>query len=305
LLFSASFFSLSAAQTSIPATAKIWGAGHAVPPAPAGGGAGVLPTLLTIPAGADRTVVFSSVTGEIRYAPHLPLNGADGTATTAFPVAPNWGGIAGADFATRARYLSGVFLDDTEPVDPAPDSMVFLNGAFTELSPGLCQIFFVGDGLTGEGTGTAQTFHIPDSATRLFLGFQDFYGTTPYGPGGYADNSGSITLTATFDGVVVGIADSGPPQRGSTLHQNFPNPFNPTTSIRYDLDEPSTVTLRIFDAAGRVVRTLRNGVFEAAGPHEAVWNGRDDTGRAVSSGVYFYKLDTGSARETRRMTFLK
>jgi hypothetical protein len=244
------------AQISVPGTANIWGAGHAVPPAPAGGGAGILPSLVTIPAGINRTVVFSSVTGQVRYSGGLAPNGADGVSTTAFPPSPVWGGLAGTDMATCVRYLTGVFIDDTEPFDPAPARMVFLDGVFQELSPGLCQIFYIGDGLTGTGGGTQQTFHIPDTATRLFLGFQDFYVATPNLPGGYGDNSGTIFLAAEFDGTPTGIdGDAMHPSR-FVLRQNHPNPFNPRTRIEFTLDRSGPVSLRIYDPSGELVRTL-------------------------------------------------
>lgn len=73
------------------------------------------------------------------------------------------------------------------------------------------------------------------------------------------------------------------------LHQNQPNPFNPLTQIRYDLPELSDVRLDIFNIAGRKVITLVNG-WEQAGCKSVVWNGLDDEGKAVSSGVYLYKI---------------
>src|SRR5207253_6847661 len=79
-------------------------------------------------------------------------------------------GIAGIR-ADTAAFLVGVFIDDSEPADPAPAVLDFRGAAnFTSLAPGLRQTFFIGDGLTGTGSGLVQTFTIPDGATRLFLG---------------------------------------------------------------------------------------------------------------------------------------
>jgi outer membrane protein assembly factor BamB len=89
------------------------------------------------------------------------------------------------------------------------------------------------------------------------------------------------------------------------LEQCYPNPFNPVTTIRYDLPEPQRVTLHIYDVSGRLVRVLRNAVYEDAGSHEAAWYGRDDQGHAVSSGVYFYRLTAGGYTETKRMTLVR
>jgi len=89
------------------------------------------------------------------------------------------------------------------------------------------------------------------------------------------------------------------------LYQNQPNPFNPETTIRYDLPAGSTrVRLLIADLAGRRVRTLVDEV-QAGGSRSVVWNGRDDSGNGVSSGVYFYVLDAGKERLTRKLVLLK
>ena len=92
---------------------------------------------------------------------------------------------------------------------------------------------------------------------------------------------------------------------GYALHPCYPNPFNPATTISYDLPEPATVNLAIYDVAGKLVQTLVAAEAVGAGRHEVVWNGRDDTGRVAAAGVYFYRLDAGGYSETRRMTLVK
>jgi hypothetical protein len=113
--------------------------------------------------------------------------------------------------------------------------------------------------------------------------------------------SGSIVLS-----VISGVED-GP--RVSTaiyrLHPASPNPFNPTTTIAFDLPQQMTVSLRIFDVAGRQVNVLLENESASQGRHEFVWRGRDMAGRAVSAGVYFYSLETGGQVQTKRMTLLK
>ncbi|HEX6941277.1 MAG TPA: FlgD immunoglobulin-like domain containing protein, partial [Gemmatimonadaceae bacterium] len=88
------------------------------------------------------------------------------------------------------------------------------------------------------------------------------------------------------------------------LHQNVPNPFNPQTTIRYDLPAPAHVTLTIFDSSGRRIRTLVDD-NQAPGSREAIWTGRDDGNQPVSSGVYFYVLEAGKQRLTRKLVLLK
>lgn len=88
------------------------------------------------------------------------------------------------------------------------------------------------------------------------------------------------------------------------LHQNTPNPFNPSTTITFSLPESAPVTLAIYDVNGRMVRTLVSGE-RAAGLHEVVWNGMDDNGRAVASGVYVYRLTAGEKIATQRLALIR
>ncbi len=90
----------------------------------------------------------------------------------------------------------------------------------------------------------------------------------------------------------------------AVLRQNVPNPFNPSTVIRYELNAAAAVELQVYDLAGRLVRTLSEGQ-ETAGAHECLWQGRDDQGRAVAAGVYVYRLRAGDEVETRRMVLAK
>ncbi len=90
----------------------------------------------------------------------------------------------------------------------------------------------------------------------------------------------------------------------SYLAQNFPNPFNPTTRIAFGLAAPANVSLRIYDAAGRLVRVLAEGA-RPAGNYSEFWDGRDSRGAAVASGIYFYRLTAGTFTETRKMALLR
>jgi len=94
------------------------------------------------------------------------------------------------------------------------------------------------------------------------------------------------------------------PELTLVLHQNHPNPFNPQTTIAYDIPSASRVRLLVMDVSGRLVRTLVDETQEP-GSRSVVWNGRDDAGNAVSSGVYFYVLDAGKERLTRKLVLLK
>jgi hypothetical protein len=89
-----------------------------------------------------------------------------------------------------------------------------------------------------------------------------------------------------------------------TLFQNHPNPFNPGTTIRFDLTRAADVDLSIFDAGGRFVATVVRRRY-AAGVYEVPWNGADARGAVQPSGVYFYRLTTGDFSEARKMVLLK
>jgi len=94
------------------------------------------------------------------------------------------------------------------------------------------------------------------------------------------------------------------PSAVTRLEQNSPNPFNPQTQIRFTLDSRQSVALAVYDVNGRLVRTLVSGT-QAMGTHDVTWDGRDNAGATVSSGVYFYRLDAGKFSATRKMVMLK
>jgi hypothetical protein len=88
------------------------------------------------------------------------------------------------------------------------------------------------------------------------------------------------------------------------LAHNYPNPFNPTTTIRYDLSAEAHVLLRVYDAAGQLVRTLVSGP-QPAGSHSVVWDGRTAGGNETANGVYFCELRAGGFRALRKMALIK
>jgi len=89
------------------------------------------------------------------------------------------------------------------------------------------------------------------------------------------------------------------------LSSNYPNPFNPTTSFDFTLPIEKTVSVKIYDIAGRLVRTLINNETRLAGTHVANWDGKDNSGLSVVSGTYLYSLEYGNFRQSRTMTLLK
>lgn len=89
------------------------------------------------------------------------------------------------------------------------------------------------------------------------------------------------------------------------LEQNYPNPFNPETTIEYALPLNKKVSLRIYNMMGQVVRTLVKDELQSAGRQTIVWDGKNDAGIRVASGVYIYSLEFGNFKKAKRMTLLK
>ncbi|MCH7761458.1 S8 family peptidase, partial [candidate division TA06 bacterium] len=119
--------------------------------------------------------------------------------------------------------------------------------------------------------------------------------------------AGRIDCCAAINAVTVGIEESAKLiTRGTkfALLQNLPNPFHTFTTIHYSLSTKGKVTLRIYDITGRLVRTLVNGE-KGAGSHVVLWNGRDEQKREVTSGVYFYRLEVGERRATKKLIHLR
>ncbi len=124
------------------------------------------------------------------------------------------------------------------------------------------------------------------------------------------DNNGVMDRAHFLKDVItfLGNTVTGPTPVASSkvnsLDQNYPNPFNPQTTIAFSVKDRGLVTLKVYNVAGELVRTLANEEF-IAGAHAKVWDGRNDAGQPVSSGVYFYKLVTNNFSQTKKMVLLK
>ena len=131
----------------------------------------------------------------------------------------------------------------------------------------------------------------------------DYYGLVVFA--NRRGKTGTYTLRTSRASGVTGIDPEPLVPDAYALYQNAPNPFNPTTEIRYDV--PATggrVTLRVYDVDGRLVRTLVDEV-QAEGARSVVWDGKNSRGDGVATGVYFYRLEAPGFAETRRMVLMK
>ena len=124
------------------------------------------------------------------------------------------------------------------------------------------------------------------------------------------ENDGTLDRAKHMHDILTWLGNTPPQPTGTgtvasnSLSQNYPNPFNPQTTIAFSVKERGLVNLKVYNVAGQLVRTLANEEF-AAGAHTKVWDGRNDAGQAVSSGVYFYKLVSNNFTQTKKMVLLK
>ena len=124
----------------------------------------------------------------------------------------------------------------------------------------------------------------PDAGTVLNLVFSD-------GAGNEWRREIAVTTSAAIPSATI-------------LHGNYPNPFNPLTTIRYTLSENTHTVIAVYSIAGQKIRTLSEGV-QGPGAHAVVWDGRDDSGETVSSGAYFCRMTAGGVTKSIRMILAK
>ena len=121
----------------------------------------------------------------------------------------------------------------------------------------------------------------------------------------YSNDNDEEEVTVQLTGIAVELSVDGHqiPDK-FTLHQNHPNPFNPVTTLRYDLPEDTMVNITIYDMMGRVVRTMVN-TQQNTGFKSVRWNATNDVGSSVSAGLYLYMIQAGDFRQTKKMVLLK
>ena len=117
-------------------------------------------------------------------------------------------------------------------------------------------------------------------------------------------NGAAYDITATWDTAVVGVTDFSTSPSMVKLYPNFPNPFNPTTTISYAVRDHSNINLTIFDILGQEVTSLQAGM-KPPGNYRVQWNGLNQSGSPVSTGMYFARLQAGNYSQTIKMLYLK
>jgi hypothetical protein len=162
---------------------------------------------------------------------------------------------------------------------------------------------FTGGRFSGtDGQVWAQkTYSVPSSAGTTFkFRWIFFSNNSNTSEGAYIDD---IAVTGTTSGGLAGKPETILPKEFA-LGLNYPNPFNPSTTITFDLPKEEYVTLNIYNINGQLVRTLVNEQ-KNAGSYKVIWNGKNELGKSVASGVYIYKIKAGPFIQTKRMTLMK
>ncbi len=149
-------------------------------------------------------------------------------------------------------------------------------------------------------------FKVNSNVSNGQIEFTEFNANTT--PNGFIFNSGSAPtalINGTIDVTLVGIEDENNSlPKSFSLSQNFPNPFNPSTTIQFALPVSEFVSLKIYNLLGQEVNQLVNENFNA-GFHNVKWNGLDKNNNPVSSGVYLYKIEAGSFVSIKKAVYLK
>jgi hypothetical protein len=163
------------------------------------------------------------------------------------------------------------------------------------------------DNQTTDGVAATHEWrYLPEGATHAIMEYPLHLDL------GYNETSAAATWSTLggpvgdprwMGGGTVGTDSESVPETFS-LRQNYPNPFNPTTEIAFSLDNTSNISLTIFNALGQEVKVLANGT-KKAGVHSVKWDGRDASGAAVSTGLYFYTLSDGNKSFTKKMALMK
>jgi hypothetical protein len=209
-----------------------------------------------------------------------------------------------------ADIINGVFM----PPDMFPAQIQNLNDVYLSWAPGPIPL---AEGNTRDWENltalklyrnnalltTITDFVIYEAATYLDVdlpnGEYTYYATNVYFNQYESDPSNPVTVNITANPEEPLI-----PATATALNGNFPNPFNPETTIRYSVKDKTPVTLSIYNLKGELVRTLVSET-KGNGFYNTVWNGQDDSGKPVSSGVYLYRLQAGNFVSTQRMMLIQ
>lgn len=149
------------------------------------------------------------------------------------------------------------------------------------------------------GIGSSRVISSTDGG-ELFLSMNDR-------PGGFSDNFGYLAAVVYKNGDLTALFESNENSsipNNIIIKQNFPNPFNPSTSISFNIPSSSSLSLKIYDINGSLIRELFDGNLNA-GEYQIVWDGKNSNDNFVATGTYFYQLTVNDFVQTKKMILLK
>ena len=201
--------------------------------------------------------------------------------------------------------IAGYVMDRVAPNPPVPGKAIWLDGNVwvswnTEDTDVKDYVVYRNDTQVSSTNGLTPLATISDT---LYLDREPLGGTAYY----YiqaVDRHGNVGDPVAITYSDPTSIDDIPLPKEFALYQNAPNPFNPVTRINFDLPEACHVRLAVYNTSGQLVRVLSDGA-RSAGRFDVAWNGRNDNGQALASGVYIYRLSTGSRVFTKRMTLIR
>jgi hypothetical protein len=208
-----------------------------------------------------------------------------------------------SDFVLMLRIIAGDATPIPKPTPGSDLATIYMIGDKVSTNANLGAALFVFKGDVKVSTDLKNVQGVVDNQTRVLVYMNSNTGMT----GQLLTAKGELVSVEAVDNfsrpVKTTVVNRAIPT-AYALNANYPNPFNPTTNISFALPIDSRVSLKIYNVAGQLVRTLVNETM-AAGIHTVTWDGANSNGEKVASGIYFYKINAGDFSKTMKMVMTK
>lgn len=225
-----------------------------------------------------------------------------------YAITDSWGGNGFYDLNCNVwiKTVNPVYVPASENVMLVFDSHLYTEWEF---DPARVEVSTNGTDWTALWTKSG----LWDSWRKEFIPLGNYAGQSIHLRFRLSDQSNHVELTdpgwtidniSIISGMATSNSDAASPAVVNALYPNFPNPFNPQTTLSFSLGKAQKASLKIYNLKGQLVKTLVNGEL-TKGTHKIVWNSTDNTGSKVGSGIYLYRLDTESYSKSYKMVLMK